>query len=135
MSVREHQVGPVTIYYSTRRFPHARIAKETWEQVNRRLAGKNLDLGFYRHGPSTHPGCLVTAISLHKGGVEAADFIMRRGVEVDVLDDGDMSVAELEAMIARRARVVMENRDRAGHMVVRREGDGVKLNRDGSYDE
>jgi hypothetical protein len=132
-------------FHYSARFPYAGAAKQAWEQLDAQLAGKGLDLGVYRHGPSTNPGKTVTAVSLSPKGVMRARQILRRagGQEIDILDDGQMGKRELEAMIMRRVRKVVgelhqaeaEERPLRSHEVIRHGGGGSRLHPDGTMEE
>lgn len=132
--VRERQIGGVCVYYTCRRFPSQHMAREMWEYVERKSAGKGLDLGLYRHGPSTLPGTTITALSLDLATCEKADWYLRRGADVDPYDDPHVSLDEIDALIARRGHVAL-TRDGENHLEWRYGGEGRRMLPDGTYDD
>lgn len=120
-------------YYSAE-FRMADDALSAWKYLNDTLAGKDLDLGVYRHGPSTDPGRFVTALSLQPQGVLRARRILRK---LTAGREHRLPLAELEAMIARRIRFVAnevpKHRPGPGYAEIHHEGDGRALNPDGTY--
>jgi hypothetical protein len=122
----------VEVYWLTRRFASAALAKDVWERIERKLGNRAMDLGIYRHGSSKRPGHLITVVSLKPEGVIKAERLMRPGVDVDPLDDGDFSFRELDALIARRADRVMHAPPGATSERYHYGGDGRRLNPDGS---
>jgi hypothetical protein len=100
--VRTLDVGGVTWFTFTRRYPSAEAAKRAYEKLaaeGRRQGGK-LDLGFYRHGTQGSGMVYVTVISHEPGGMKTAKRMLRGGTEVGLCDD------YVHAFILRRARVI-----------------------------
>lgn len=113
-------------------FPYAKTAWEAWQLVEDDVGGKQLDLGVYRHGPSTNPGKFVTVVSLMPQGVLRARRILRKAGGSDWgIDD-----LELEALIARRVRFVATEapKGKSGHAQIHHLGHGSKLRPDGTFD-
>lgn len=124
-------------YWFSRRFPNAKLGWQAWEQIEDRLAGKRLDLGIYRHGPSSAPGTMVTVVSLHPQGVLQARRILRGLGGVDVLLGHGLREDELQALVARRIRAVAqltaENPGKSGDAVSHYMGHGKAIHPDGTY--
>lgn len=118
-------------WHYTRMFASAKIAWDTWQELNDELGGRGLDLGVYRHGPSTNPGKYVTVISMQPQGVLRARRALRKvpGSEPEICTD------ELEALIARRIRFVANEapKGKTGYAEIHHLGHGRKLNPDGTY--
>ena len=112
-------------------FPSARAAWETWQSINDELGGKGLDLGVYRHGPSTDPARFVTVVSLEPRGVLQARRLLRKAGG----QDHRVETEELEAMIARRIRFVATEapKGETGYAEIHHLGHGRTLNPDGTY--
>ena len=120
----------------SRMFATAGIAKLAWDTLEDELVGKDLDLGTYRHGPSTNPGKTVTVLSHRPEGVLAARRLLRKipGSDLDVLDHPHMGPPELEALINRRIRkVAAEARHPTGrtHEAISHGEEGARLLPDG----
>jgi len=119
-------------YHYTAMFPYAKTAWEAWQGVEDALAGAQLDLGVYRHGPSTNPGKFVTVISLKgpQGVLRARRVLRRMGGS-----DHRIEEAELDALIARRIRFVATEapKGETGHAEIHHLGHGRKLNPDGTF--
>lgn len=117
-------------HYSAR-FGAPSAAWEAWQTIEDELAGKGLDLGVYRHGPSTDPARYVTVLSLKPQGVLRARRILRR----EGGSNWEIDPRELEAMIARRIRFVATEAPpgETGHTEIHHLGHGAKLNPDGTF--
>ena len=114
-------------------FPTAKSAWEAWQMVEEALGGKNLDLGVYRHGPSTNPGKCVTVVSLEPRGVLQARRIIRKAGGREGYEHPNLT--ELEALIARRIRFVAREapKNETGHAEIHHLGHGRALNPDGTF--
>jgi hypothetical protein len=114
-------------------FATAGAAWETWQQIEEELAGKNLDLGVYRHGSSTNPGKCITVVSLQPQGVLRARRIIRKAGGREGYSHPNTE--ELEALIARRIRFVAKEapKGEAGHAEIHHLGHGTELRPDGTY--
>jgi hypothetical protein len=125
----------LTWYVVSVRFASAYMAKETWERIQTKAEKEHgkLDIGFYRHGPSTDPGRYLTCVTTRR---ESALWINRqvRGCENNGLPEDEM-----KAMILRRLDVLGQLHAasaRNGSYVVRRpENRGGVLHQDGSMEE
>jgi hypothetical protein len=124
-------------YWTSRRYRSAKLGWEAWSKLEEKLAGKNLDLGIYRHGPSASPGTMVTCVSLHSQGVLQARRILRDEGGADVPLGAGINELELEALIARRIRAVAqltaENPGESGSAIYHHLGRGRAIDPDGSY--
>lgn len=112
-------------------YPSALAAKRAWERVERKTK-RGGELGLYRHGPTDDPGSCVTALGLDRGAVEHAAKLMSDG------DDQRLPSDLVEAMVVRRARVVVEaaraDAD-AGRILIRRPESGAVLDERGVMHE
>jgi hypothetical protein len=119
-------------YHYSAAFPSAGAAWGAWQAVEEGLAGAQLDLGVYRHGPSTDPARFVTVISLRgpQGVLRARRIIRKTGGTDHRIEQG-----ELEALIARRIRFVATEapKGETGHAEIHHLGHGSKLNPDGTF--
>jgi hypothetical protein len=131
--IRSRQLEEITVFYVSRRFATQYLARRVWDEINRRLSGKNLDLGVYRHGTEAHPGTAVTVLSLLPEGVVRAERLMRQGTDVDFADDGDFSWRELDSLIARRARMVVAAPPGMDSEILHH-GEGRRLLPDGTFE-
>jgi hypothetical protein len=95
--------------------------------VMEELGGKNLDLGIYRHGPSTEPGCYVTAISIRPVSLGMVEDLIE-GEPVELRPD------EQRAFVLRRIDVIRQQ-EGEGWLKIRRGTRGARLDPDGSMDE
>lgn len=120
-------------YHYSAMFPTAGAAWETWQVLNAELGGRGLDLGVYRHGPSTNPGKYLTVLSLRPQGVLRARRIIRKAGGLEGY--AHPTTEELEALIARRIRFVATEapKDRTGYAELHHLGQGTRLNPDGTY--
>jgi len=132
--IREHDWHGMPWYvlsvsYHTER--GALSAFNALEAVGKRERGK-LDLGIYRHGyVDDTTARSITVVSHRREGMAVAERVLARG------SDLELHPANLDALIARRARVIAEALDakaRPGSYVIRR-GRPAKVNADGSFDE
>jgi len=117
-------------------FATAGAAWETWQLLEDELGGKGLDLGVYRHGPSTNPGKCITCVSLKPQGVLRARRIIRKAGGRDGYEHPNE--LELEALIARRIRFVATEAPKlapgeSGHAEIHHLGHGRELRPDGTY--
>lgn len=124
-------------YWYSRRFPSAKLGWAAWAELEEKVTGKKLDLGIYRHGPSTNPGAFVTVVSLQPQGVLLSRRILREHGGVEVLLGHGLSEEELEALVARRIRAVtalaQERPGEAGTAIYHHLGRGRKIDPDGTY--
>lgn len=120
-------------YHFSVMFPTAGAAWQAWQQIEEELAGKQLDLGVYRHGSSENPGKCVTVLSLRPQGVLRARRILRKAGGQEGYSHP--TTEELEAMIARRIRFVATEapKGQSGHAEIHHLGHGRPLNRDGTW--
>ena len=114
-------------WWTCAHYATAQAAKRAWERVERKTRSTG-ELGLYRHGPVDDPGSCVTALGLDRGAVERAAKLMSDGTDERLPPD------LVEAMVVRRARVVVEaaRADReAGRILIRRPESGAVLDRRG----
>jgi hypothetical protein len=114
-------LGPVW-YVVARGYPTALMAEKAWEKGNAKLVygDEESGVGIVRLGPRPEGGipCGITdhsvvCVTLNKGAAEKAERI---------LGGEDQSPNEnfIQALILRRMRVIAENADRTGRLVIRR---------------
>jgi hypothetical protein len=124
-------------YWYSRRYRGAKAGWEAWQGLEDKVAGKNLDLGVYRHGPSTSPGTFVTVVSLRPQGVLQARRILREIGGAEVPLGAGLSIEELEALIARRIRAVAQlahdHPGESGTAITQHLGQGSKINPDRTF--
>ena len=130
--ISEYDVGGVQWWVVSREFPSELAARGAWaalEAEGRRRKGK-LSLGVYRHGPPEQGGFrFVTAVGHDAAGIAFADRMLERG------DDYDLPIDFAEAMILRRARVVvglLEEGAGPGTYAIKRGRRGARLLPDGT---
>lgn len=125
-----HGAGPDWFYVSAR-YASAKMARDTWERVERRLPRG--ELGIYRHGPRAEPGVLVSAVSLNREQIDKAARLLRDGV------DEPLPYELAEMLVIRRARVVVEagaSGDlRPRRIKIRHAGEGATLTPEGEMIE
>lgn len=127
--IREVQAGELTWYVASAFFATGYAARQAWEQVDAKVPTGSL--GLYRHGPTEHRGQVVTVVaSSYREALKAAR-LLRTGTDY-ALDE-----VTLEALIRRRALVVLEyGQQGAGRVKWRRpDGRGAELRPDGTMVE
>jgi hypothetical protein len=126
-------------------YPSALQARRAWGRAERKLDLSQGDqgIGLYRlapdpavPGPSSlvsgkpHDAHAVVAITLDEPTARKAERLLRDG------DAFEPTPGFADAMIARRARVVLAHAGETGRLVIRRpEGRGAKLDREGTMHE
>lgn len=121
--VIERQIGERTWYIVCAEFATAYMAKQTWENVERRRKGGSV--GLYRHGPEQEGGRLLTAVTMDADEARRMASMLRVGTHYELDEDTIMG------LIARRARVVTDalraGQSRGRLMWRRPEGRGARL--------
>lgn len=119
-----------TWWWACARYPNAHMAKAAWGRVERKTRETG-DLGLYRHGPREAIGTLVTVVGLDRDRVERAARLLRDGRDEPLARD------LVEAMVLRRARIVVDNADaEPGRVLIRRpDGAGAVLDERGHMHE
>lgn len=126
----EVPVGGATWHVASALFPSTYAARKAWEQVERKVPKGAL--GIYRHGPEGElSGRIVTVVSLDRGQVLRCARLLRLG------EPYELDELSTQALIARRARVVLEHRgEPAGRVKWRRpEERGARLSPEGDMEE
>lgn len=103
-TILERRAGEHRWYAVCVEFPSAFAARTAWEQMDRKLGPGSL--GIYRHGPADDPGRIVSAVSLSRDEVRKALRFLRAG------SDYQLDEETLQALILRRARVVLDAAER-----------------------
>jgi hypothetical protein len=132
--ITTYDLAGTTWYVVSVRFASAYMAKETWERIQQRTRkGKgDMQLGFYRHGPSTDPGRYLTGVTHLRPSAEWLERQLR-GTE-----DNYLSREEIGAFVLRRLDVVTRGLEAglpSGSYSIRRPERGAALRPDGSMDE
>lgn len=130
----ERELNEVTWYIVSVRFATPRMAKEKWEEIQREAKKRHgeLDLGFYRHGPSDDPGRFLTAVTYHRPGAVWINNKLRGHLPSGVSEDEQL------AMILRRLDVLGELHALnapGGSYAMRRPEAGAVLDPDGTVHE
>lgn len=123
-------------YWTSWAYRDEAVAEQAWLQlakVGKRHRG-GLDVGFYRHGSPQSGMIIVTAVGRKKEGVLMADKVLAAQAFSGFEDEPDER--SLEALIARRIRVVAEMDDRGFEKgsYLQRFTHGQKINRDGTME-
>lgn len=138
-------VGAMRWYVVAVSYPSALQARRAWERAERKLDLRAGDegIGLYRLAPdpaAPGPDVLVSGKPVDAHGVVAVtlDEATARKAE-RILRDGAPWTPEpgfADALIARRARVVLAHAGETGRVLIRRpEGRGGKLDREGTMHE
>lgn len=112
----ERTYGTQRWYIVSAIYATPQLARFAWDEVERRTRNwSDRDSGIYRHGSSQTQGRVVSAVSMNHRSIVRLAGLLRHGAD-NVMDDGD-----IDALIARRARVVLEHAGQgSGRMIVRR---------------
>ena len=136
-------IGGQTWYVVARHYPTALMARRAFDRLEAKLDLSMGDegIGLYRMSPRTNGGNLdsgitvddahpVVAVTLDLATARKADRLSRDGAEWEPLPDF------CNALIARRARVVMAHAGETGRLLIRRPDEGgARLYQDGSMRE
>lgn len=129
---RAYQLDGATWHYVCARFPTDKIAAGVYAHVMRRTPRG--ELGIYRHGEPDAGGVNITAISLNRSEVQRLVGPLAAGAGLDE----ELPAPLVEAMIIRRARVVVEAAHAGapgGRLKIRHAGAGARLEPDGTMRE
>jgi hypothetical protein len=129
--ILERQVGTVTWYAASALFATPYAARQAWEQVERKVPKGSL--GLYRHGPDLPDmqGRVVTVVTMDRSQLLRCVRLLRAG------EDYPLDETTLHALVARRARVVLQYGadGSSGRVKWRRPGRGATLSPEGDMRE
>jgi hypothetical protein len=137
--VRDHGQGGLW-YLVAVTYPTALMARTAWEHAERKLIRRPGEegIGVYRLRPNPDGGLAsgmgdrhgVVAVTLDEGVAHKAEHLLRDG------RTWMLTEPITDALIARRARVVLANAGKGGRIVIRRpEGHGARIDAEGNADE
>ena len=120
----------------TARYPDGDKARTVFERLARLNTG--YELGVYRHGPPSEPGCFITIVSHKRNGMSVAERVMfQLGAKRTMLAAEEPGM--VEAFIARRIRVMAASEEsdpgEPHKRIIRRGTRGAILHVDGTLDE
>lgn len=112
----ERVYGDARWYIVSAVYPDARLARWAWDEIDRRSRNwSERNAGIYRHGSAQTQGRVVTAVSMNRRSIVRIAGMLRAG------EDHELDERDIDALVARRARVVLEHAGQGdGRMVVRR---------------
>lgn len=126
MIVRDFALGG-RWYVLTVAYPTGQMAKRAWERLERKLnlSAGDEGIGIYRLTPNPAGGRMtgagqepaVACVTLDQPTAEKAQRLLLDGREFDPAEDF------ADALIARRARVVLQHQGQTGRLVIRRPED------------
>jgi hypothetical protein len=141
ITVRDHGRGGLW-YLVAVHYPAALMARTAWERAERRLDLRDGDegIGLYRLAPNPQAGTwasglagdrhAIVAVTLHEPTARKAQHVLRDGQSWMPAPDF------ADAMIYRRAKVVLDHAGETGRVLIRRpEGRGGSLTPDGDMRE
>jgi hypothetical protein len=127
---RSYELAGGTWWAVTGRYATAKMAEGAYQRILRKL--RVGEIGFYRHGLPEEGGVLITAIGIKESEIRRAMRLLG-----DAADE-DLDRHYIEAMAARRARVVLDAYDAgspAGRIKIRHAGRGARLDEKGHMHE
>ena len=130
--LRSVELVGATWWWTCAQFPSAYMAQSMYQALMRKIPRG--DLGLYRHGePGPSEGTFISAVSLKRDEVEHVRRRLLGGVDVE------LHPQLVEAMITRRARVVVESQrqhpGQSGRLKIKHAGRGAYLDPAGEMHE
>lgn len=125
--IQERRIGEHVWYLLSREFPTALAAKHAWERLEHATRKQTGSLGLYRHKLPDGSRDFVTILSTERDQVVRAGRRLTFGEPFELPDD------EVDALILRRARYVVEHHDgtRQRDVIRRPENRGAVITRSG----
>lgn len=120
----ERRVGGNLWYVVSAVYPTALLARFAWDEIEARTKNwADRDAGIYRHGNSQMAGMVVSAVSMNRRSIVRLAGMLRHG------SDSGLDEGEIDALITRRARVVLDQAGNgSGRLIIRRpDGRGARL--------